>query len=69
MLGRSGGEVVVSDQEARFGLSKIRHLQMTDVQCTGEEDSIFDCGMKVDITDEEEGCTISSATYLGIVCS
>merc|ERR1719312_744858 len=67
MLGKSGGEVVVDDQEKRFGLSKIRHIQMTNVRCTGEEDSIFDCPMKVDVTDAEEGCSLDAT--LGIVCS
>merc|ERR1719308_788680 len=75
MLGKSGGEVVVDDQEKRFGLSKIRHIQMTNVRCTGEEDSIFDCPMKVDVTDAEEGCSVKGSTRgipdspLGIVCS
>merc|ERR1719347_35234 len=68
MLGKSGGEIVVDDQEKRFGKSQIRRIQMTNVRCTGEEESIFDCPMKVDVTDEEEGCLNGSA-YLGIVCS
>merc|ERR1719381_382235 len=53
MLGKSGGEVVVDDQVKRFGKSQIRHIQMTNVRCTGEEESIFDCPMKVDVTDTE----------------
>jgi len=67
MLGKSGGEVVVDNQVKRFGKSQIHHLQMTNVRCTGEEESIFDCPMKVDVTDEEEGC--GQDAFLGIVCS
>ena len=69
MLGLSGGEVVVDNQLDRFGTTEIRHLQMTNVKCTGEENSIFDCPMKVDVKDEEEGCGINAGAYLGIVCS
>ena len=72
MLGRSGGEVVVTDQQSRFGLSQIRHVQISNVHCTGEEDSIFDCPMKVDVTDAEEGCTRTEGIVdapLGIICS
>ena len=71
MLGLSGGEAVVDDQKNRFGIPRTRHLQMTNVRCTGEENSIFDCPMKVDITDTELGCHSSNVldAYLGIVCS
>merc|ERR1712168_93742 len=67
MLGKSGGEVVVDDQEKRFGKSQIRHIQLTNVRCAGDEESIFDCPMKVDVTESEEGCNLTD--YLGIVCS
>ena len=66
MLGFVGGEVVVEDQATIFGPSEIRPLQMTNVRCDGTEKSIFECPMKVDVKDDEEGCRDND--YLGIIC-
>ena len=76
MLGWTGGQIEqINGQENEgsvFGRNKDRPLLLTNVQCNGDEESLFDCAMNVDVPNHINGCVGTSEgyqAYIGVRCS
>lgn len=80
MLGWTGGQLVQvngqTEESSEFGRNKDRPILLTNVQCNGGEESLFDCAMNVDIPNHSYGCIDDSNffgtgyhAYLGVRCS
>ena len=67
MLGLSGGEVVTSSQDSLFGTFDARPVLLDELQCNGNEESIFQCRM-TEITASHPGSACEHANDLGVKC-
>ena len=75
MLGWTGGKIEQIDgqeyERSVFGRNKDRPLLLTNVQCNGDEESLFDCAMNVDVPNHISGCATGEGyqAYIGVRCS
>ena len=69
MMGLSGGQVIVSNQDTEFGtIDNSVPMLWDDIGCNGDEESVFDCKYRVRAEGASKvGCGHGDA--LGITCS
>ena len=69
MMGLSGGQVIVDNQNTEFGaVDESVPMLWDDMECNGDEESVFDCKYRV----RAEGASKVNCGHedaLGITCS
>ena len=71
MMGLSGGQVIVSNQDTEFGtIDNSVPMLWDDIGCNGDEESVFDCKYRVRAKGASKvSCYNGNADALGITCS